>query len=179
MGAHGRSRPARWSARSRWPADRRPETSVPGPARIVREGSGLVRRAGREDANEPFRLVLTAGAVVGPSDGWRIVLSAPRARGDDEVTGLTSRIARFDADALALPLIVRTVERGDRIDVPRAGRKKLQDVFVDAKVPREQRRHLPIVVDATGAIVWVPGVVRSATALVTSSTTLVLDARIE
>ena len=38
-----------------------------------------------------------------------------------------------------------------------AGRKKLQDVFVDAKVPRVIRDRLPVVTDSAGRVVWVPG----------------------
>ena len=38
-----------------------------------------------------------------------------------------------------------------------AGRKKLQDLFVDRKVPRDERVRVPIVVDAAGRIVWVAG----------------------
>jgi tRNA(Ile)-lysidine synthase len=38
-----------------------------------------------------------------------------------------------------------------------SGRKKLQDFFVDRKVPREQRDLVPLVVDARDRIVWVAG----------------------
>lgn len=37
-----------------------------------------------------------------------------------------------------------------------AGSKKLQDIFVDAKVPRDARRQIPLV-EANGQIIWVPG----------------------
>ena len=37
------------------------------------------------------------------------------------------------------------------------GRKKLQDVFVDRKVPRDERPRVPVVVDAQGRIAWVAG----------------------
>lgn len=36
------------------------------------------------------------------------------------------------------------------------GRKKLQDAFVDRKIPQELRRKLPVVCDSNGEIVWVP-----------------------
>jgi tRNA(Ile)-lysidine synthase len=36
-------------------------------------------------------------------------------------------------------------------------RKKVQDLFVDRKVPRELRDSVPLVVDAAGRIVWVVG----------------------
>ncbi len=51
-------------------------------------------------------------------------------------------------------LAVRARRPGDRI----AGRRrKLQDVFVDAKVPRGEREAWPVVVDDEGAVVVVPG----------------------
>jgi tRNA(Ile)-lysidine synthase len=37
------------------------------------------------------------------------------------------------------------------------GRKKLQDFFVDRKVPRGERDAVPLVVDGADRIVWVAG----------------------
>jgi tRNA(Ile)-lysidine synthase len=48
--------------------------------------------------------------------------------------------------------------------------KKLQDVLVDAHVPRLLRDSLPIVRDATG-IVWIPGVTVAETKRVTATST--------
>jgi tRNA(Ile)-lysidine synthase len=106
-------------------------------------------------------------------------VSAPRARAGDDLTGLSATLARFDADVLAGPLAIRSVVPGDRIVVPGVGTRKLQDVFVDAKIPRERRRTVPVVVDATGAIVWVPGVVRGDRARVGPTTTRVVEMRLE
>jgi len=52
-------------------------------------------------------------------------------------------------------LKVRTWLAGDRIKT-HAGTRKLQDVFVDAKVPRDERVRWPVIVDAAG-IAAVPG----------------------
>jgi tRNA(Ile)-lysidine synthase len=93
------------------------------------------------------------------------------------VTDLNARRVRFDADA-RLPLAVRPVA-GRPHRVPGVGTRKLQDVFVDAKVPRERRGLLPVVADADGAVVWVPGLVRSGTARLTSTTTRVLELQFE
>jgi tRNA(Ile)-lysidine synthase len=38
-----------------------------------------------------------------------------------------------------------------------SGRKKLQDFFVDRKVPRARRDRVPIVVDEQDRIIWVAG----------------------
>jgi tRNA(Ile)-lysidine synthase len=52
-------------------------------------------------------------------------------------------------------LEVRTWQPGDRL---RGRKKKVQDVFVDAKVPRRERAAWPLVVDG-GEVVCVPGIV--------------------
>ena len=56
-------------------------------------------------------------------------------------------------------LIVRGWQGGDRMrpcGFPH--RRKLQDIFVTAKVPPAVRRSLPVVVDAeTGEVLWIPG----------------------
>ena len=65
---------------------------------------------------------------------------------------------RIDLDRLAMPLRVRFRRPGDRFRPAGApGRRKLQDVFVDRKVPRAQRDSTPLVVDAYDRIVWVVG----------------------
>src|SRR3546814_19649643 len=37
------------------------------------------------------------------------------------------------------------------------GQKKVQDLFVDDKVPRWERHRIPVVTDARGRIVWIVG----------------------
>lgn len=63
----------------------------------------------------------------------------------------------LDADCVDGPLTVRAWRPGDRFrPLGMAHEKKLQDVFADAKVPRELRRRLPIVC-VGGRIAWVAG----------------------
>ena len=66
--------------------------------------------------------------------------------------------ALFDADRLSTPLAVRAWQAGDRF-CPKgmSGRtKKLQDLFTDLKVGREERADIPLVVAPEG-IIWVVG----------------------
>lgn len=66
----------------------------------------------------------------------------------------------FDRDRLPGPLAVRTRRPGDRLwPVGMEGSKKLQDILVDAKVPRDQRDGLPLLL-AGDTVIWVPGVRR-------------------
>jgi tRNA(Ile)-lysidine synthase len=74
-------------------------------------------------------------------------------------TGQPVTVAVLSADAVAAPLTVRNRRRGDRFHPLGApGSRKLQDVFVDHKIPRDARDRVPLVVDANGRIVWVVGV---------------------
>lgn len=65
--------------------------------------------------------------------------------------------AYLDWQQVLPPLAVRSWRPGDRFrPLGLKGNKKLQDLFVDAKVPREQRERVPVVVDQKG-ILWIPG----------------------
>ncbi|HET9848394.1 MAG TPA: tRNA lysidine(34) synthetase TilS [Candidatus Dormibacteraeota bacterium] len=80
------------------------------------------------------------------------------------------QIGHLDGDLVQLPLAVGTRKPGDRmrplgLDTP----KRLQDLLVDAHVPRHLRDSLPIVSDRQ-EIVWIPGVTVSETKRVTPKT---------
>ncbi len=72
---------------------------------------------------------------------------------------------RADDSAVAIlrsdvpqPLTVRNRRPGDRFSPgPLGSRRKLQDYFVDRKVPRAERNRVPVVTDASDRIVWVGG----------------------
>lgn len=60
---------------------------------------------------------------------------------------------------LATRLILRTRLPGDRVALRTGRTRKVQDVLVDAGVPRERRDTLPLVIDAeTGRVVCIPGI---------------------
>jgi tRNA(Ile)-lysidine synthase len=63
----------------------------------------------------------------------------------------------FDADTIRLPLTARPRNDGDFFYPLGFGkRKKLQDFFVDQKVPRDERNRIPLIVSG-GNILWVVG----------------------
>ena len=64
----------------------------------------------------------------------------------------------FDADALGAAPFLRTWQEGDRFQpLGMIGEKKLQDFFVDEKVPRRQRSRVPVLCSSDGRIAWVVG----------------------
>ena len=88
-------------------------------------------------------------------------------------------MARFDAARIDTP-VVRQVRAGDRIrPFGMDGRRKLQDVLGDAKVPKDRRWQRLVVASSDGAVLWVPGLLRSAEAPVTDETREVWTFRLE
>ena len=65
--------------------------------------------------------------------------------------------AVFDLDKLQLPLEVRARKNGDYFYPAGFGKKrKLQDFFVDSKIPRDERDAVPVIVSGE-EIIWVVG----------------------
>lgn len=88
--------------------------------------------------------------------------------------------AWFDLAALPFPLCVRSRRAGDRMEpYGLDGSKKVQDLFVDAKIPRSRRDAVPLLTDSAGRILWIPGVRRSRHALVGPDTREVLRVDVE
>lgn len=86
--------------------------------------------------------------------------------------------AWFDWTALVPPLVVRGRADGDRMrPLGLGGTKKLQDLFVDEKVPRHVRDTVPVVADREG-IVWVAGLRTDERVAVKSQTKRILHVRI-
>jgi tRNA(Ile)-lysidine synthase len=87
--------------------------------------------------------------------------------------------ALMDAEAVRGPLLIRTRRRGDRFHpIGAKAPVKLQDLFVNAKVPRSERDRVPVVVSGD-EIVWLVGHRVGNPAKVTERTrrTLRLEAR--
>jgi len=101
-----------------------------------------------------------------PELGISLVCRAERSEGSLPGTTELLRIAQndnrgeehFDADALGNEPFLRTWESGDRFQpLGMNESKKLQDFFVDEKVPRHQRGRVPVLCAADGRIAWVVG----------------------
>jgi len=123
-----------------------------------------------------FRLDIP-GTVESPHGAWTVSAEGPA----DKPASIRSSATQVvvDARALGSHLIVRYRRPGDRLHPLGApGRKKVQDVLVDRKVPRDDRDAVPIVTTANGEIVWVAGQVLAdgfrVTPLTTSVVTLTL-----
>jgi tRNA(Ile)-lysidine synthase len=153
---------------------------VPGPARVVREGQGLILREGREARSESFHLEIAPGAAARhPGRLWQLVLRDARPRRPGEDRAPDAEHALFDADGLPRTgLVVRPPHPGDRVRLLGGGSRKVQDVLVDAKVPRESRAAVPLLV-AEGEVLWVAGILRGAGAALGPGTRRVVEGVLE
>lgn len=91
--------------------------------------------------------------------GGREIRVTWRPAGEDAPTN-----ASAEAFALAAgdyPLLLRGRLPGDRVRTP-AGSRTLKRLFTDRRVPLSSRARTPVLADARGRVLWVPGVARGA-----------------
>ena len=149
----------------------------------VQELLALVR-AGRTGArlHLPFEVHVERGynhlvvtrAGAGSENGrtWQVALRAPGRVSLPEGGELTAELggppddlrrtpadeAYLDLEAAGQELLVRGWQEGDRISpLGMGGSKKLQDIFTDAKVARQERPRVPVVLNTKGEVLWVAG----------------------
>jgi tRNA(Ile)-lysidine synthase len=113
------------------------------------------------------------GMVEAAHGAWAVTADGPLPRPASVDHGAGTAIV--DARGLGDHLIVRPRRPGDRLQPLGApGRKKVQDVLVDRKVPKDDRDRVPIVTTEQGDIVWVAGQVLADPFRVTSLTSSVV-----
>lgn len=84
----------------------------------------------------------------------------------------------LDAASVGRELRIRAWRPGDRMmPLGMRGKKKVQDLFVDDKVPRWDRHRIPLVTDARGQILWIVGRRISEIARITDRTQRVVRLR--
>jgi tRNA(Ile)-lysidine synthase len=93
--------------------------------------------------------------------GWEILpanLSVPPQKPAGSGSGSGSGCDYFDADKLAFPITLRHWQPGDRFQPIGMGHAaKLQDLFVNLKVPRAERHKRIVALTAAQDIFWVEG----------------------
>jgi tRNA(Ile)-lysidine synthase len=142
--------------------------------RLMREGRGTHQvtvddgeivicygRASWQAALSPAAPTEQVPQLISPSGG-RFRVASPPAPGIEVLAARrgacpVGQSACFDVARLAWPLSLRARRPGDRM-VPRGGgSRKLSDLLIDAKIPRRERATLPLLCDAAGTILFVPG----------------------
>jgi len=114
--------------------------------------------------NAPCSITFVGGEYVAESDGKLLAIrrlarptilpapTMPIALGRDTLYGdYLVKLVAVGPDIDQSTLVIRAWEDGDRVKL-KSGTKKVQDVFTDLKIPREDRRRYPILVDKHGLL---------------------------
>jgi tRNA(Ile)-lysidine synthase len=150
--------------------------ALPGGRRVRRRGGALVIEGeGQESVKGAGEMSIGGSLAPGlevRAAGWALSARWETPASRSKPADLWS--AACDAEGIELPLAVRAARRGERVrPLGLGGSRKLSDVFIDRKIPVEQRASYPVV-DCRGEILWVPGVVRAEHARVGPATRRVL-----
>ncbi len=79
-------------------------------------------------------------------------------KGQVEVGKADKNTASFDYDNIVLPLFIRRRWEGDYFyPAGMKGRKKLKEFFIDKKIPRGERKKLPVLTSKNNDILWIVG----------------------
>ena len=120
---------------------------------VVRS-SGRAERLGEQPGERP-------GPRPGEAPGRRLGRAAPELAAQDVLAVGSSDDLPPGVDVAVLerygPLSVRTRRSGDRIRLP-IGTRLVSDVLIDAKVPREERDALKLLVAGEDEVLWIEGV---------------------
>ena len=71
-------------------------------------------------------------------------------------------VCRLNSKEIQLPLYLRNKKDGDFIEVKGLnGKKKIKDIFIDSKMPKDKRESYPLLVDGNNNILWIPNIKKS------------------
>ena len=80
----------------------------------------------------------------------------------NDTTEKSNYYLKLNSKEVSLPLYVRSRKTGDKMIIKNMNNaKKIKDIFIDEKVPKEDRDTYPIVVDNNDNILWIPGIKKS------------------
>ena len=80
----------------------------------------------------------------------------------EETEDTSNYTIRLNSKELSLPLIIRTRQNGDKMEIKNLnGHKKIKDIFIDEKISETARNSWPILTDQNNQIIWLPGLKKS------------------
>ena len=145
------------------------ELHLPGGLFVIGDRGQMIFCREKPSVNEakPFKYQLTIPGEVRIAEVGRLI----RGSYVDKLEQKSDPLAVYlDYNTLGKEVCVRSKQTGDRfIPFGVKGTKKLQDFFVDEKVPAAERERVPIV-ESAGKIVWVAGLRLDDRARVTDKT---------
>ncbi len=137
------------------------EAGLSGPWHVIRRYGHLSVERARRPVSKPFRAGLNVpGETLLPKQGLRVVVSREPGIACEagDAPGRLPSAASLSRRAVGRRrLYLRSVQAGDRLQpYGMQGSRKLQDIFVDTKVPADERGTIPIL-ECGGKIAWIPG----------------------
>lgn len=116
-----------------------------------------VTRSQSQEPSREYRLRIP-GTVTAEEFGMTLSASIVETAAPGSSSSAQPDEVYLDAGSLGEELRIRSWRAGDRMmPLGMRGKKKVQDLFVDDKVPRWERHRIPVVTDARGRIVWIVG----------------------
>jgi len=74
----------------------------------------------------------------------------------------SNNVCLLNSKEIFFPLYIRTKEDGDYIELLNTnGKQKVKDIFIDKKVPLDDRKTWPLLVDSNDTVLWIPGLKKS------------------
>lgn len=140
---------------------KRGSVNIPGNITVKKRYDTLTLLPAEGIVINPFRAeVDPAGETILTSEGLRITVSKAIGLIKDRTARAGTLPARASISSSAVgrkKIYIRSWREGDRMrPLGLGGTKKLQDIFVDEKVPSEQRGEIPIF-ECGREIIWIPG----------------------
>lgn len=120
--------------------------------RVARKSYNLFR-IDSINKNEPYRIELKEEMVLDHSH---------KMIKQESSSEKNNFVIRLNSQEITLPLFIRTRKKQDLIEIKHGkGHQKVKKIFIDKKIPLEERDRWPILVDAKDQILWIPGLKKS------------------
>lgn len=107
-----------------------------------------------DDDHEDDDITSGAGAIAWNDGSARVAWGPAPRRGYPHV-------AHFAPGDEQFPLVLRPWQPGDRARMP-YGHKKVKKLLLEARIPAHRRNRLVVLTDASGLVLWIPGVTEPA-----------------
>ncbi|RII27380.1 MAG: tRNA lysidine(34) synthetase TilS [Geobacter sp.] len=151
--------------------------NLPGGCRVIKSYDHLVFTLGDDEILPADWEVMVDGPGSYRLPGGSVLVIEPSTR-DTAPQAASPKVTFLDRQRAPFPWLVRNFRPGDRF-VPQGmtGRKKVKELFIDDKIPRDRRWRIPLVFSMKD-LVWVAGVRACAGARLTPGTVDVLKVEI-
>jgi len=79
-----------------------------------------------------------------------------------EINSNGNDVCRLNSNNIKLPLFLRNRKNGDTIILKGSNyHKKIKDIFIEKKIPKDKRDSYPLLVDSDDNILWIPNIKKS------------------